>query len=311
MTDISNNQQVLTATTNPLLLPRGVKQLVAADILPITYSAIAIGYNVDASPDGFLPLGVFNVCYGVVPQQSDSHLWIAESCETVEVEPISPPQLITPADSEYVDLTRPVFTWLPPSPPTLFHLLTYDWVLTEVQSMQSGEEALQLNAPLLKQQDISYNSLQYPQSLPELEEGKLYAWGITAKNNFSPAAKSEVWTFRVKRNGFKGTSAAEYYVRLKREEDAAFVVCNGLLRYEYQNEFNDSVIHINVYDITGSVHEPVNLRQKDFKVITGSNYLQMDLKHNGRFSDKHIYLFELSNERRERWYLKFEYRKQE
>lgn len=311
MTDISNNQPVLTATTNLFLLPAGVKQLTVTDLSPIIYNAVSPRYNLDANPDGFLPIGIFNVCYSVEVQNNDAHSQVAELCETIEVEPISPPRLITPSDSEHVVLTRPVFTWLPPSPTVLFNLLTYDWVLTEVYPMQKGEEALQLNTPLLKQQDLTNNTLQYPQSLPELDTSKLYAWGITAKNNFYPIAKSEVWTFRVKQNSVKRTSAAEYYVRLKREEDAAFVVCSGLLRYEYQNEFNDSIIHINVYDITGSAHEPINLRQKDFKVRTGSNYLQIDLPQNGRFSDKHVYLFELTNERRERWYLKFEYRKQE
>src|SRR5688572_338896 len=50
MTDISNNQRVLTATSNLLTLPKGVKQLQPPDVMPVTYNMGSSGYGVDPNP---------------------------------------------------------------------------------------------------------------------------------------------------------------------------------------------------------------------------------------------------------------------
>ncbi len=57
----------------------------------------------------FCQQSVFNVCYSVINGSNDANEKLAEECETVHIEPLSPPQLVLPADNEQVTLTRPVY----------------------------------------------------------------------------------------------------------------------------------------------------------------------------------------------------------
>lgn len=311
MTDASNNQRVLTALSRIFKLPRGAKQLQAADLLPIVYTPGSPGYNVDARPDGFLPTGLFHICYGITLYINDRTEQVNEECETVEIEPISPPQLVMPSDNEQVELTRPFFTWLPPTPFNLFNNLVYDWVLVEVMPMQSAADALQQNIPVLTQQNIAYASLQYPLSAPELDSSKLYAWRVTAKNNISPVAVSEVWLFKVKRYEIEPVVAKKpvvSYSRLRRTEDASYIISNGVLRFEHMNELANSEAAVSIYDISHPARRSLSLDSSTYALRYGQNFMEIDLRDNKQLTDKHIYLFELTNAKNERWYLKFEYR---
>lgn len=311
MTDASNNQRVLTAVSRVFKLPRGAKQLQSADLMPIVYTPGSPGYNVDARPDGFLPTGVFHICYGVTLYINDRTEQVNEECETVEIEPISPPQLVVPADNEQVELTRPFFTWLPPTPFNMFNSLVYDWVLVEVQPMQSAADALQQNLPVLTQQNIAYASLQYPLSAPELDTSKLYAWRVTAKNNISPVAVSEVWIFKVKRLSADSTIAQKpliSYSRLRRTEDASYIISNGTIRFEYLNELANSEAIIDVYDISHPSRRSISPDPNNYPMKYGQNFMEIDLRENSQLTDRHMYLLELTNAKNERWYLKFEYR---
>ena len=311
MTDVSNNQRVLSGVTRSFQLSRGVKQLQPSDVMPVTYNTGSLSYNVDLSPQGLLPVGVFNVCYALITQNSGGKGLLAEACEMIEIEPLSPPQLVMPADSDRVDQMRPVFSWLPPSPPNQFSHLVYDLVLIEVQPGQTAADALERNIPLLKQHNITHTFFQYPVSSPELDSTKLYAWGVVAKNNLFPVASSEVWTFRLRSRTPAFMPAADHFVALKSREDASFIVCNGLLRYEYENEINDSSVQVNIYDITGAEHQKIRLPNNRYSVRFGQNLMQLDLQKQSRFTDQHVYLLELVNARNERSYIKFEYRKQD
>lgn len=311
MTDASNNQRVMTAVTRIFRLPRGAKQLQASDLLPIVYTPGSPGYNVDARPDGFLPTGTFHICYGITLYINDRTEQLNEECETVDIEPLSPPQLVMPADNEQVELTRPFFTWLPPTPFNSFNNLVYDWVLVEVMPMQSAADALQQNIPVLTQQNIAYANLQYPLSAPALDSSKLYAWRVTAKNNISPVAVSEVWVFKVKLYGIDSTKAKKpliTYSRLRRTEDASYIISNGIVRVEHLNELANSEATISVYDISHPARRSISLEQENYALKYGQNFLDIDLRGNTQLKDRNIYLLELKNAKNERWYLKFEYR---
>jgi hypothetical protein len=311
ITDVSTNQRVLTGTSNLFVLPKGVKQVRQADVMPVTYSIGSPGYSVDPSPDGFLPTGIFNICYSLISQDNDAHEKLSEECEMVEIEPISPPQLMMPADNEQVVVTRPQFTWLPPSPFNSYNSLLYDWVLVEVQPTQSAADAIQQNIPVLARGNISFTSFQYPLSMSELDSAKIYAWRITAKNNSSPIANSEIWSFRIKKDAGVAPmpDATSYFARLHRQEDASYVLCPGLLRFEYTNDINSNEVGLKLYDISSTSRKPVTLQEEKQPVQFGQNYMQLDLRNSAGMINKHMYLLELRNAKNERWYLKFEYRK--
>ena len=308
MTDAGTGQTVLTATTPTFLLPAGVKAINANSVSPVAYT-VGAGSVVDANANGFLPVGVFNICYTLIRWSNDVSDQVAEECVTAEVEPISPPQLVQPGDSDRIIVRRPLFTWLPPTPYNLFNNLRYDWLLVEVQSTQSAADAIQQNVPVLVQSNITFTSLQYPLSMPELDTGKTYAWRVTAKNNLSPIANSEVWSFRLQQfsNDTFHTSNKGSYAPLRRSPDASYILTGPVLRFSYGHELNSNSVEIKINDISNATHLPVQLDSNNLAVKYGTNYLSLDLGENDLIN-KHMYLLDLTNDRGEHWFLKFEYR---
>jgi len=311
MIDAANNQPVLTATTRILDFPKGMKQLRAVDAAPVTYNIVSADYHLDGSPEGFLPVGTFQLCYSVIRVDLETSERVAEECETVVIEPVSPPQLVDPADSGETDLTHPLFTWLPPSPYQLFTNLTYDFSLVEVQTMQTAAEALQQNMPLHGQGNLTTTMLQYPASLPALDTGRLYAWQITARSGNAEVARSEVWSFRVKMPPADAAGPSlGYYTRLKQGDAPGLTVCYGILRFQYLNEANDRQASFRIYDISQPDRKEVLLDSSLIDLHYGEYLGQLELTRSSSLQDEHVYLFELTNSRKEHWCIKFQYRNQ-
>ncbi|MBN9381986.1 MAG: hypothetical protein J0H74_14560 [Chitinophagaceae bacterium] len=311
MIDASNNQTVLTATTRVLDFPKGMKQLHAGEAAPVTYNILSADYHLNGSADGFLPVGTFQLCYSVIRVDLETSERVAEECETVVIEPISPPQLVNPPDSGETDLTHPLFNWLPPSPYQLFTNLTYDFNLVEVQAMQTAAEALQQNMPLNGQGNLTTTTLQYPASLPALDTGKLYAWQVTARSGNAEVARSEVWSFRVKAPlPDPGKTSLGYYTRLKQGDAPGFTVCYGILRFEYLNEANDRQAPFRIYDISQPGRKEILLDSTLIDLHYGEHLGQLDFTRSHVLQDTHVYLFELINSRKEHWYIKFQYHHQ-
>jgi hypothetical protein len=290
-TDAANGQRIMTASSGIVLLTQQVTQLQSANLNPIVYSIISNVYNMDTNPNGFLPVGRFDVCYAVMQVNQDVTDKLTEECETIEVEPASPPILVEPADGSQSDITRPFFSWVPPAPVASFNNLMYDWVLVEVQGNQSPADALMQNAPVHTQQNLAVNSLQYPPALPELGYDKTYAWQVAAKSSNNAIAKSDIFTFSIKQ-----------YTPDTLQRPGG----NGY--YEYLNDINDTAARISICEITGTARTRINLDNDAVKLRFGYNYLVTDAGNSSGLKDKHIYLLELINSKQERWYLKFEYR---
>jgi hypothetical protein len=66
LTDMATSQPVLTAITPTVTLMPGARQIQANELLPITYNVVGSAYNIDQSPDGYLPVGRFKVCYAFI-----------------------------------------------------------------------------------------------------------------------------------------------------------------------------------------------------------------------------------------------------
>lgn len=311
MTDVSNGLLVLKGSSRMLVLPRGVKQVQVGDVVPITYTMGNPGYPVDANPDGFLPIGAFNICYSIIKLNSDAPEVLTEECVTLEVEPLSPPQLIIPLDSEHVAFTRPFFAWMPPAPFNSFSSMYFDWLLVEVQPTQSAADAIQQNVPVYTQQNVQFTAFQYPLNMPELDSSKLYAWRITAKNNISPVANSEIWTFRVRKyeDQPEPVMPPGYFARVHREENAAFTICNGILRFEFQQDQNSPSATINIFDISSNTRKKLALDSTDYSMQYGQNFVQIDLRETSGMVNDHMYLLEMITPKNERWYLRFQYRR--
>ena len=309
MTDISNNQRVLSGSTKTFILGRGAMPIQVKDVVPITYNSGTV-VSIDPSPDGFLPLGIYNICYTLIRNGKDLDETIAEVCETFEIEPLSPPQLISPADQEKVELLRPMFSWLPPAPVNTFAFLLYDMIVVEVQPTQSPADAIQMNPPVFSRQRITLTNLQYPQAAPMLDTGKVYAWRVSARNNQVLTAHSEIASFTIVNEKIDNITEqkAMYYSRLQPTEDAAFALCKGLLRFEYNNQNNQQQLQYKLFDISNNSRSEISTGGNQQPLRYGQNYLELDLRKLSGIVKKHFYLLEVIGAGADKWYLKFEYR---
>lgn len=307
-TDVSNNQRVFTAVTREIVIPKGVKQIRQADILPITYNIINPSYNVDANPSGFLPIGVYTACYSVVSTGGHGYEYVSDECETIEVEPVSPPMLIVPSDVERVETLRPLFTWSPPSPASLFNRLNYEFRLVQVLPTQSSAEALQQNIPVYVTSNLNSTNFQYPATLAELDTGKVYAWRVSARSSTQQIANSEIWTFTVRKEQQGRGTVVSYgdYSKTENSPGASYITCKESINYQYNNSFNDTAAVVRIYDISGSTRKMIyqNVEPTD----VGINYKSIRLK-GAAFVTGRMYLLEINNSRKEKSYLKFLYNK--
>jgi hypothetical protein len=192
LTDVTSNVLVMTASTGEFQLVPGTRQMQSTDFMPFVYNVASSAYNIDNSPNGFLPVGHYTICYQFSKITGDNVEVIAEECESIEIEPLSPPLLVYPEEEAVLEMTRPVFNWLPPAPLNLFSNLSYDFRLVEVINTQSAADAVQQNIALFAMSNIVTQSIPFPSGLPALDTAKLYAWQVTAKNNNSFIAKSGV-----------------------------------------------------------------------------------------------------------------------
>jgi hypothetical protein len=312
LTETSSGQQVLSATSNLLSLSRGVRLIQYNNVVPVNYTILNNTYHVDASPNGFLPVGNFTVCYEILKQLpgAESFENIAEECTQIEVEPLAPPYLSLPANQSEIEELRPVFSWIPPAPAAFFNNLSYNFKLVEVLNGQNPDDAVQVNIPLLMKPFQTGNNMQYPASLPALENGKTYAWQVAANNNGLFVAKTEVWTFKLKVSA-PGTTPYPNetpYYRLKQEVSNAYFVCNGVLKLEYDNEINDREITISIYDVSSKIKKKMNLKQNSIGLKYGQNFIDIDMRETSGMLNGHYYLVELVNGKTETWGGKFEYK---
>lgn len=310
LTDLATSQQVLSGTTGLFQLPHGTKVIQYNDVIPVNYTVLNNNYNVDASPNGFLPVGNFTVCYEILKASGEVFETLAEDCAAIEIEPISPPYLSSPSDLAEIDERRPLFIWLPPSPVSLFSNLSYSLHLVEVLPNQNSLDAVEQNIPVITQQAISGLTFQYPAASPMLDTGKTYAWQITANNNNLFVAKSEVWTFKIVVFGLDSGQHARspLYFKLQKSASTASYICDGVLKFEYHNELNDNAATIKIYDITNQAKVMVNLNSGMLNLKNGQNLLDIDLRDINNVISNHIYSIELINSRQEVWSGKFEYK---
>ncbi len=309
LVETSTNRPVLNAVTNSILLPVGNQLLQYSSWTPVQYNITNPSYQGFAATE-FLPVGDFIVCYRLHELLGDGHNNLAEECERIQVEPLSPPQLVYPANQEAIETSTPVFNWIAPAPLNLFTGIQYELELTEMYSGQTEADAVQQNIPLLIQSGISSTSYPYTAGAPQLETGKKYAWRILAKNNDAIVGRSEAWWFTLKEPG-KGIiySNDQPFVKLKKGDQLSYAIAENELKFEYVNETSDTVWNVKVFDISAANRREITLPLDSTRLQTGVNLVRLPAERMESFTDKHIYLLQLRNSREELWQLKFEYRK--
>ncbi|NBC64767.1 MAG: hypothetical protein GVY07_03755, partial [Bacteroidetes bacterium] len=94
-----------------------------------------------------------------------------------------PPTLVSPSNTETISesITTPVFSWSPVAgPPGM--MVEYEFLLVELFDGQNPSEAILSNREHASAVSVGTTMLPYTASYLPLEEGKTYAWQVTARD---------------------------------------------------------------------------------------------------------------------------------
>lgn len=310
LTDGLTGQQLLLGSGRSLILPPGVTQLREPDIAPIQYNYSGAYASLDRSPGDLLMAGSYTACYTLIESNGKGYeAPMAEECLTTEVEPLSPPQLISPADTSVVETNYPYFNWIPPAPATMFANLQYEIRIAELKKGQSSDEAIQRNTPIYIQRYLSTPYLLYPASYTKLERGKNYAWQVIAKNGNVYTQKTEAWSFKIKEDSAAIIIDNGMYAKLRRGFDAQSYICRGNMHFAYQNESGDTAATVSIYTIQGDTKHIADTRKVTLR--QGQNFVDLKIGNYGKYQHAQVYILELQNSRNEKWQLKFKYERKD
>jgi hypothetical protein len=290
-----DNQPVMTATARAAYLAKGTTVLTVKEVSPVMYDYLSPAFT-DRDPNGFLPAGNYKACYSVRTVESSGHgaNILAEDCIPVEVQPLGPPQLVTPADKDTVPTAYPQFSWIPPVPLNIFSDLSYDLLLVEVLPGQAAQEAIQQNIPVYTIGHYKDVVHLYPSSNHPLDTGRLYAWRILARNDGEYIDESEVWTFRLadpKKDSVKIPYDAYMQLRKGNEQAAAVHnITNGILAVRFYSYAKEHDTTVNFYDQGGKT-----IRQLTRRIVYGENLMSFPI--DGAFEKKKVYRVEIADER--------------
>lgn len=264
--DAVTGEVVLSAVTGNVLIAKGVKTISARDIQPILYN-----YNVPDISKIYLPLGSYVACYQV-NTRSGKEEPLAQECISFNVDPLSPPLLNSPSDKSEIETPYPQFTWMPPSPYDMFSNLSYDILVTEILEGQSATEAIQYNTPVYSKGDIAQPYESYASSFTKLDTGKIYAWQVVAKNGLSYAAKTEVWTFKLKNEKKAAEIINDTYVLLDNSVTGTYFIKKDILRIKY---FSFNATYTTELIFTDEKNNII--KQIKQTIVPGDNYLDLNI----------------------------------
>jgi hypothetical protein len=271
MQDLETHQSVLTAASGVFRVPKGTTVVSVTSLEPIVYN-----YNspvvVDRTPNGPLPVGKYQVCYQLLRTSGETEGIVAEDCDEIAVEPLSPPLLTSPEDDSVVTVAQPNFTWTPPAPVSMFDDLSYDVIISEVNEGQSVSDAIEKNLPIQQAQGLRTPFLTYPLTGPQLDTGRTYAWQVVARNQQTYAAKSEVWSFRTPGKSLGKTGGSSVYIVMNGKLSGIGSSDSVALHIKYQSYASAYSTMVTVRDDKGQVMLTASVR-----IRQGDNYLDLPL----------------------------------
>jgi hypothetical protein len=301
--DRISSQILMQASSNIIIINPGVKRVTYQELSPVSYTISVMGFSADRALSQPLPVGEYLVCYKLLDSDREND-GLASECVKVFAEPLSPPQLIQPENESVIAEPRPVLTWTPPAPVYIFNSLSYDIIVSPLYEKQSPEEALQRNIPVMTI-SLANNSLLYPSSYTNLETGKTYVWQVVAKDAGRFGGKSEVWKFTVMPDSVAEIISAAPYIKLKKQNNEATILHQGVLKMEYFNASVDSAVHAEVYRVSETNNKRKQKLSFELRVKRGQNFLEYNINNKIRLDEEAVYEVKLYNSSKESWYMKF------
>ncbi len=299
--DARNSTRVLTAISSPVTVAPGSKQLNLSTFMPVQYQYLNPMYQVDAGQNGFLNVGIYKVCYSLLNASIKNSDPVIEECREIEVMPLSPPLLTSPADGAVLKEKYLQFTWMPPAPLQSFKNLFYEIKVVALQPGQNSSEAIQKNFPFAVKSNIRETFFNYPSSLPAFDTSSFYAWQVTAFDINGYSVKSEIWVFSLEKSKYSNLKVTTAYVKLKKEEDGSMFLSNGRIKFMYENLLQDTECSYQLISTAGS--EERIIKKGKIDITQGENFIIIDLTEKRFWKENEVYRFELQNSKGEKWKL--------
>jgi hypothetical protein len=190
------------------------------DIQPVQYNYLAAELT-----SGFIPLGSYVACYRVSRVGPKGPEPMADECVRININPLSPPLLNTPADKSILPTIYPQFSWLPPTPAEMFSNLNYDIAIAEVLPGQSPAEAILNN--VLSGGYIVLHDKQEVSGISYIAKGELLV------KYYSFDSDQETVVRFLTADG-----------RLIREEKQKIIYGDNFLRFKLNNEFKKGAVYV-------------------------------------------------------------------
>jgi hypothetical protein len=126
--------------------------------------------------NGYFPQGQYEYTFSLYAEQTNTQL-IQQSFDYL-LEPLTELLLTEPYNDDEICNNRPMLSWQPSVPAVPGAV--YRVVLAEIKATQNAVEALNYNFPVINQMGLYSPILPYPSISKSLEQGKKYAWQVTA-----------------------------------------------------------------------------------------------------------------------------------
>ncbi len=298
--DVLLGQSVINAVSEKIIVGKGINIISIKDVQPIMYNYMETSFS-----GNYLPCGSYLINYHLVQETTKGDVPVADDVIPINITPLSPPLLTTPADKSIIEEWYPQFTWVPPAPMQMFNPLEYDINVVVIEEGQKAKEALEFNKPVYFNTNIQNPSQKMPTSFEQLQKGKSYAWQVVARSGFSCAAVSEVWEFSIN-SAPKNNLIVEQtaFIKMKKDNPDKGIAPNGILKASYINETTETTATVQITDL-GSQQK--NIREFTIKLQPGENLVQYDLKKLLTLQPGHVYEAQIINSRKERWVMQFEF----
>ena len=301
--DRQSGIELMTATSNAFILPKGSLSINSNSLNPIQYNYLAMQPGVFLN--NLLPAGTYLACYSFSRGAGAKRDQLGEECVAFDIEPLSPPMLVYPADSAVLENIPVQFSWTPPTPVGMMRRLTYEIAIAEITPGQRPAEAIQHNMSFYNSANKIENFLLYGASLPAFEKEKWYSWQITARDDNNYAGKSEVWVFKI-----KNESETEFivkgapFLKMKTGTTEQGIAPEGILKISYFNRSADSSAIINITNISEQ-DKNAKPASVNVKISPGENQLQVNLKKVMAIREGDLYRAELVTEKGEKSHVLF------
>lgn len=289
--DAVTGQTVLSAAGRNFAMGKGVKVLNIRDVQPLQYNFLASELS-----GSFIPLGTYIACYRLYINDAKGPQPLGDECVRMNIAPLSPPLLNTPANGAVLEQGYPQFTWLPPGPADMFSNLNYDLLVTEINTGQSPQEAILYNLPIYSGNNLRQAYQVYPASFSNLKEGKQYAWQVIARNGLNYSAQTEVWSFTIKpKDSVRTEIVSNSYIELKdsREVSGISAVKGDELLIKYYSYDGDYSSTIRLLSADGKL-----LKEVKQKIVYGNNFFRIKLGND--FTQEKVYTIELIDQKQNR-----------